>query len=288
MAPKDKFPKIAPDLYAKITLNELVVHAVYFLNAEDNGVAPDDIILACFRLFPKRFSLKKYPRWPDSAMVNRHWNICRAKGYISGDTAKGFRLTAQGLRLAEKVDRKLGAIKPRTKKAKAASSGKSAGRQGAGKPMKRETQALRPTRPTPKDARARPSAAPVKTRPPVAAKKVRLIQPIMVVTSHAPQVDKARAAKFVRMIETSDAFVHYRKNGNKARISEFDFRSMLLCTMESSPETLARNVALFKGYASLHNRQDLIAFLNYCEEYFSSLLTPSSRQTMRKLQRRIG
>ncbi len=76
--------------------------------------------------------------------------------------------------------------------------------------------------------------------------------------------EKARAGKFVKMMEASDAYRLYKKNGANAQIGEFDFRSLLLCTMESSPETLARNVELFKGYAGIHNRQDLITFLTFC------------------------
>jgi hypothetical protein len=54
--------------------------------------------------------------------------------------------------------------------------------------------------------------------------------------------------------------------------------------MESSAETLARNVELFKGYAEINNRQDLIAFLFFCEEKFSVLLKPQSK-TLRKAKK---
>jgi hypothetical protein len=89
--------------------------------------------------------------------------------------------------------------------------------------------------------------------------------------------EKERAGKFARMMDRSDAYIHYKKNGSNSKINEFDFRSLLLCTMESSPETLARNVKLFKGYAGIHNRQDLITFLVFCEEKFSFLLKPQTK-----------
>jgi len=47
--------------------------------------------------------------------------------------------------------------------------------------------------------------------------------------------------------------------------------------MESSPETLARNVELFKGYAEVHNRKDLIAFLVFCKEKFLYLFAPQKK-----------
>ncbi len=81
-----------------------------------------------------------------------------------------------------------------------------------------------------------------------------------------------KAAKVIKQIERSDAYQLYRRNGRRAQIGEFDFRNMLFATMESSAETLKRNTELFKRYASIHFRTDLIAFLEFCEENFSALL----------------
>ncbi|MBE0682364.1 MAG: hypothetical protein IH589_10655 [Anaerolineales bacterium] len=94
--------------------------------------------------------------------------------------------------------------------------------------------------------------------------------------------EKVKAGKFVRVMETSDAYRQYKKSGEKSKISEFDFRSLLLCTMESSPETLARNVNTFKGYATTQNRQDLVAFLNFVENSFSTLLHSSGKKLAKK------
>lgn len=84
--------------------------------------------------------------------------------------------------------------------------------------------------------------------------------------------EKDKAAKVVKQIERSDAYQLYRRNGRRANIGEFDFRNMLFATMESSAETLKRNLDLFKRYAGFHFRADLIAFLEFCEENFSALL----------------
>jgi hypothetical protein len=89
--------------------------------------------------------------------------------------------------------------------------------------------------------------------------------------------EKERAGKFTRMMERSDVYINYKKHGPNSKINEFDFRSLLLCTMESSAETLARNVKLFKGYAEIHNRQDLTTLLIFCEDKFSYLLKPQNK-----------
>jgi hypothetical protein len=116
----------------------------------------------------------------------------------------------------------------------------------------------------------------------VIVEKAQLTQPEKAIHPAVAQEVKVRAGKYVRAIETSDAYIHYRKNGKSSKISEFDFRSLLLCTMESSPETLARNVEQFKGYASIHNRKDLVAFLNFCADKLSYLLAPQTRQSTRR------
>jgi len=90
--------------------------------------------------------------------------------------------------------------------------------------------------------------------------------------------EKDKAGKVIKMMERSDAFKHY---GRKAPISEFDFRNMLFATMESSAETLKRNVELYKRYAGLHNRTDLINFLDFCEDRFALLLTAPAKPAKR-------
>ncbi len=84
--------------------------------------------------------------------------------------------------------------------------------------------------------------------------------------------EKDKAAKVIKQIERSDAYQLYKRNGKRAQIGEFDFRNMLFATMESSPETLKRNLDLFKRYAGIHFRTDLIAFLEFCEESFAALM----------------
>jgi len=106
-----------------------------------------------------------------------------------------------------------------------------------------------------------------------------------VILNHVSKEEKAKAGKFVHLMERSDAYIQYKKNGRNSKIGEFDFRSLLLCTMESSHETLAKNVKLFKGYAGIHNRQDLLIFLSHCEDRFSYLLIAPQKQLKKPIRR---
>ena len=213
-------PQFDPDGYAKTHLDDLVVYAIYSLHKKGSTIPAEDIISACFVLFPRRFSLRKYPQWPDSATVSRRWSECKKKGYLRGNALQGFQLTARGSKRAEKIEKTLGKL----------------------------------------------------TIKPVPSSKPKLpLQPVL--TVH-PEL-KARAKKYIRSIEASDAFRHYKR---KAPLNEYDFRSLLLCTMESPPATLARNLEQFKDYVRIHDRMDLLTFLESSEEKFSHLLKTAAKE----------
>ncbi|MBK9600400.1 MAG: hypothetical protein IPO36_00925 [Anaerolineales bacterium] len=319
---RKSLPKFDHAIYSKISSINLIIYSVHYLLEHGIEVRMEDVVFGCFLLFPHKFGLKKYSRWPDSAVVSRRVSDCRGKGYIAANTDFGFKLTVKGIRVAERVARALGVVKPKKiiippvkeKKKKAETHPPAIQTipvEKATKPSPTPVEKAaiaQPTRPqkklivkpqavqltlldakkaepvpTPKPARAseKKPAAPTKKAKTVSTtiQPAVIIQPVKAkeVQPSKPQAsreEKARAAKFVRSMEASDAYRLYKKNGKESRISEFDFRSLLLCTMESSSETLTRNVELFKGYARIHERQDLLTFLGYCEMSFETLLKP--------------
>lgn len=219
-------PQFDPDVYSKIRLSDLVVYSIHYLHKQGSAITSEDIISACFTLFPKRFSLRKYPQWPDAGIVSRRWSDCKSKGYLRGNAMAGFELTARGLKRAEKVETSLG------------------------KPLK-----------------------------PVRAAKAKAEKPaVSAVEAVRPEL-KVRARKYVRSMEMSDAYKRYKK---KMPLNEFDFRSLLLCTMESPPETLTRNLEQFKEYAGVMERDDLLKFLAFCEEKFAHMLSAPGEPAKKK------
>lgn len=211
-------PKLDPSVYSKITLNDLVMYSVYTLHKQGTEITPEDAISACFTLFPKRFSLQKYPQWPDSAVVRRRWSDCKGKGYLRGSDAKGFKLTAKGIKRAQKLEISLGSVK------------------------------LRPIR----------------------ARRQTIHNEL-----------KSRARKFIRAIERSEAYARYKK---RLELNEFDFRSLLFCTMESPPVTLTRNLEQFKDYVNIYERKDLLNFLEFSEGKFAFLLNSKSKPAGKKME----
>lgn len=421
-------PDFTSDTYANIAPDELVVFAVYTLQDDGHYSAMEEIVSACFRLFPHRFSLKNYFYWPDSATTLSFLNEAKNKGDLKGNQTEGFAVKVQGRQTVKRVAKALGvtlpapekkvkpaptpeikptqpeiekkaeiqeeitpiqpalneaptkkkpARKPKENKPTKPVAKKAAKKKRvvaskekkpaikSAKPAKKKVVVSQPDKPVAKKkapAKKKPvrKTAPVKTKallkpapikqetlrqvkveePKQTKKKKELVKPAAPVTvqktpaqkKEKPQAqpaqltmslmpvaeekkakpvppvvkkveskpvkvemviapvavlqvskeEKVKAGRFVQSMERSDAYRQYKKSGDKSRISEFDFRSLLLCTMESSPETLARNMNTFKGYATIQNRQDLVVFLNFMESSFSTLLNSSGKKLAKK------
>jgi hypothetical protein len=209
-------PKFDSNQYARIALNDLVTYSVYFLSQSGDEITAEDIVAACFLLFPKRFELRGYPQWPDSTVVNKRWIDCRNKDLIKGSTADGFKLTPKGLKIAERVGDTLRV-------------------QGGLLTHRSKTNKVR-----------------AETR--------------------------TRAGRFVKALEESAAYKQYLASGKEANIGEFDFRSMLLCTLDTSPNTLRSNLEQFRQYVVHYDRQDLLNFLMFCEVKFAKILMDRAQQ----------
>ncbi|HKJ39346.1 MAG TPA: hypothetical protein VJ972_11260 [Anaerolineales bacterium] len=229
MPRKSTPPRFDPEYYSKVTLNDLVVYSVYYLHKQGSEITSEDIISACYVLFPNRFSMRKYPQYPDSGIVSRRWSDCKGKGYLRGSASKGFKLTAKGRRRAEKIEKSLG------------------------KPMK-----------------------PVRVKKAASSPKGKVEKPAVPKKEAIHPELKAHARKYIRSIQASDAYKYFQKD---MLPNEFDFRSLLLCTMESPPETLTRNLEQFKEYTKMLERKDLLTFLSYCEDKFSHMLVTKKKET---------
>ena len=387
-------PNIGQETYASIPTEELVVFAVQFLHADGVPATTEEVVSACFKLFPHRFSLKNYFYWPDSAQVTSHLNRAKEKGYIKETPADGFKVKVVGRPVAKQVAKTLGLpmpmppkvekpkpaeaepAKPQVKepslsaeeksiavveKKKPAKKKKAAVKKKVAKPAKKSvrkrvkpvkknvapkkvvTKKAKPkktvvSRPAPAKTapKLKPKVKAKKVVPPAAPKKIKPVQkqkkqvkqkakkaqtahqlPLLMPARpkpakkaaaakpakpkiakaektraaekiHTPVLpsiskeEKIKAGKAVHTLERSDAYRQYQKFGGKARISEFDFRNMLFATMESSAETLKRNVDLFRRYAGIHNRADLITFLDFAEGSFAPLLKTHARHPLKK------
>jgi hypothetical protein len=106
--------KFRPEIYLKLSLDELTTYAVYCVLTNEEICTFERLVVECFHLFPEVFSLKRYPKYPDSARVDKSWLRCRTdKGWITGSVKESFRLSDAGLRIAKQTEQKLIAVQLR-------------------------------------------------------------------------------------------------------------------------------------------------------------------------------
>jgi hypothetical protein len=91
--------------YSDLDLNRLAAYAIRFLDQNDILVTFENIVVALFVMFPKKFSLVGYEQYPDSARVIRSLLQLRPKyrNWATGSAPRGFRLTPAGLIAAEET-----------------------------------------------------------------------------------------------------------------------------------------------------------------------------------------
>lgn len=100
--------RFSPAVYERIGYDELTTFAIYSLIRNGKETTFENIVAEAFTLFPRRFSLRGYPDWPDASVVNKSWLRCRTdKHYIEGSVKEGFRLTPKGLKTAEQIEEHL-------------------------------------------------------------------------------------------------------------------------------------------------------------------------------------
>ncbi len=279
-----KLPKFEADLYANLSLADLVVFAMSYLEERGVEATTEEIVSISFRLFPHKFGMKQFPRWPDSALVIRRLNDAREKKLVKGNPNDGFALTFKGKQVAKRISKQLGIKKKAVAKKKkqrpaALVLSKKTLRKRFRKPIQSKPVKKKVIKKPATKKRGlviRATKLPVKKKVEV-QKQVEVRQEAVKVVKNefvasVSKEEKIKAGKVIHQVERSDAYKLYKKNGKQAKISEFDFRNMLFATMESSSETLARNVVLFKKYANIESRNDVVVFLNFCEEFFAKLL----------------
>ena len=104
---KEKFKEYNKKIYPKIPLNELVIYSLYKLSEEKKNISRQDLIAACFTMFPQRFSLSGYDEWPDTNYIQIRLLDCKNRGFLNGSPQHGYKITSIGKQLAKITEKKL-------------------------------------------------------------------------------------------------------------------------------------------------------------------------------------
>ena len=116
----DELRPLPPESYEGGNLNWLIMFAVGELEARKVDLSFENVVVAAFRLFPKKFSLLGHPSYPDAKRVHDALVLrCAYKDrqWLEGKTRQGFLLTDRGLRAVEKARELVGGGGPQRKKA---------------------------------------------------------------------------------------------------------------------------------------------------------------------------
>ena len=110
---------VQPDQYQNLDLDRLMLYTVYKLNESNIETTYDNVVIAAFKLFPKRFSLIGFPDYPDGKRVNDALLHCiyKTKKWLAGNAKSGYAITKKGEYFLEETKKILkGEIKLTEKK----------------------------------------------------------------------------------------------------------------------------------------------------------------------------
>lgn len=81
--------------YARIDLDHLLMYAVGHLKEIGVDLCFENIVVAVYRLFPKKFALVGYPEYPDAKRTHKCLRRCTYKTtrWLGGKERQGFTLT---------------------------------------------------------------------------------------------------------------------------------------------------------------------------------------------------
>lgn len=100
-------PKFEPRIYTRFTLNDLILASIYLIKSKGDVCTLERLVAECFYNFPKVFSFKRYPLWPDAVKFDRPLRTLREKGLIVGNPRDKFALNKYGEARAIDILRKL-------------------------------------------------------------------------------------------------------------------------------------------------------------------------------------
>jgi len=105
----DKMQAYPASLYEGINLNWLALVAVAAVEEIGSDLSFESIVVAAFKLFPKKFSFQSYPDYPDAKRVHDALFRCTFKNrrWLSGRAGQGFSFTERGRQELEVARRAL-------------------------------------------------------------------------------------------------------------------------------------------------------------------------------------
>ena len=93
---KSNNEKANDEAYTKIEMENLILACIHAVAEKEENCTFERLVAECFLQFPKVFSFKRYPDWPDSLKFDRPLRTLREKGFVLGSVRDYFALTKFG------------------------------------------------------------------------------------------------------------------------------------------------------------------------------------------------
>jgi len=102
---KEAMRKVSPEeeLYKKVSINDLILFGIFSVAETSKKCSFEILTHKCFTLFPKIFTLQRYPEWPDTRKLDRPLRTLRDEKMITGSPKNLFSLTKRGKKRALEV-----------------------------------------------------------------------------------------------------------------------------------------------------------------------------------------
>lgn len=82
--------------YLNLNLQDLIIIGIFYVSEKNETCTFEKLVAECYQKFPKSFSFKRYPQWPDSLKLDRPIRTLRNKGLIVGTIKDVIFLTQFG------------------------------------------------------------------------------------------------------------------------------------------------------------------------------------------------
>ncbi|MBC7363148.1 MAG: hypothetical protein H5U07_01220 [Candidatus Aminicenantes bacterium] len=93
--------------YINVDLDHLIMYSVGYLKKIGVDLSLENVVVAAFRLFPKKFSLLGFPYYPDSLRVYSCLWRCttdKKKQWLGGKIRQGFIITERGEKFIKEAE----------------------------------------------------------------------------------------------------------------------------------------------------------------------------------------
>lgn len=122
MTDQDRIQRFRPfdeAKYQNIDLDHLIMYVISRLDKIGADLSFENVVVAAFKIFPKKFSLLGFPSYPGAKRVHDCLFRCtfRTKQWLGGKTRQGFTITDRSKTFIQEAENLLAGVVPQKAKA---------------------------------------------------------------------------------------------------------------------------------------------------------------------------